>query len=104
MGSVFMVDPPCEGLPTCGNAVSQESPEPSREQVSSGFGSAQPVVRLAARNARSAVWTRARPRGEDQSMGRTVLIVADPRSSRAGPRRMLEADGYEVVGEAEDGA
>ena len=37
-------------------------------------------------------------------MGRTVLIVDDHPSFRASARRMLEADGYEVVGEAEDGA
>ena len=37
-------------------------------------------------------------------MGRTVLIVDDHPSFRASARRMLEADGYQVVGEAEDGA
>jgi len=36
-------------------------------------------------------------------MGKTVLIVDDHPSFRASARRMLEADGYEVVGEAEDG-
>ena len=36
-------------------------------------------------------------------MGRTVLIVDDHPSFRASARRMLEADGYEVVGEAADG-
>jgi DNA-binding NarL/FixJ family response regulator len=36
-------------------------------------------------------------------MGRTVLIVDDHPSFRASARRMLESDGYEVVGEAEDG-
>ncbi len=36
-------------------------------------------------------------------MARTVLIVDDHPSFRASARRMLEADGYEVVGEAEDG-
>jgi two-component system response regulator EvgA len=36
-------------------------------------------------------------------MRRTVLIVDDHPSFRASARRMLEADGYEVVGEAEDG-
>ena len=33
-------------------------------------------------------------------MGKTVLIVDDHPSFRASARRMLEADGYEVVGEA----
>jgi DNA-binding NarL/FixJ family response regulator len=37
-------------------------------------------------------------------MGRTVLIVDDHPSFRASARRMLEADGYDVVGEAADGA
>ena len=37
-------------------------------------------------------------------MGRTVLIVDDHPSFRSSARRMLEADGYEVVGEAADGA
>ena len=36
-------------------------------------------------------------------MGKTVLIVDDHPSFRASARRMLEADGYEVVGEVEDG-
>ena len=36
-------------------------------------------------------------------MRKTVLIVDDHPSFRASARRMLEADGYEVVGEAEDG-
>ena len=37
-------------------------------------------------------------------MAKTVLIVDDHPSFRASARRMLEADGYEVVGEAADGA
>jgi DNA-binding NarL/FixJ family response regulator len=37
-------------------------------------------------------------------MGRTVLIVDDHPSFRASARRMLEGAGYEVVGEAVDGA
>jgi DNA-binding NarL/FixJ family response regulator len=36
-------------------------------------------------------------------MGKTVLIVDDHPSFRASARYMLEADGYEVVGEATDG-
>ena len=36
-------------------------------------------------------------------MRRTVLIVDDHPSFRASARYMLEADGYEVVGEAGDG-
>jgi DNA-binding NarL/FixJ family response regulator len=36
-------------------------------------------------------------------MGRTVLIVDDHPSFRASARRMLEAHGYDVVGEAGDG-
>jgi DNA-binding NarL/FixJ family response regulator len=37
-------------------------------------------------------------------MRRTVLIVDDHPSFRASARRMLEKGGYEVVGEAADGA
>jgi DNA-binding NarL/FixJ family response regulator len=37
-------------------------------------------------------------------MSKTVLIVDDHPSFRASARRMLEAAGYEVVAEAEDGA
>ena len=40
---------------------------------------------------------------DNQAMKRTVLIVDDHPSFRASARRMLEADGYEVVGEAGDG-
>ncbi|MFZ1116131.1 MAG: response regulator transcription factor [Propionibacteriaceae bacterium] len=36
-------------------------------------------------------------------MGKSVLIVDDHPSFRASARRMLEAHGYDVVGEAEDG-
>ena len=42
--------------------------------------------------------------GQNQAMGKSVLIVDDHPSFRASARRMLEAEGYEVVGEAEDGA
>jgi DNA-binding NarL/FixJ family response regulator len=37
-------------------------------------------------------------------MAKTILIVDDHPSFRASARRMLEADGYDVVGEAADGA
>jgi DNA-binding NarL/FixJ family response regulator len=37
-------------------------------------------------------------------MPRTILIVDDHPSFRASARRLLEGEGYEVVGEAEDGA
>jgi DNA-binding NarL/FixJ family response regulator len=37
-------------------------------------------------------------------MKSTVLIVDDHPSFRASARRMLEAGGYEVIGEASDGA
>jgi DNA-binding NarL/FixJ family response regulator len=43
------------------------------------------------------------PVGENRPVGRTILIVDDHPSFRASARRMLEADGYEVVGEAADG-
>ena len=38
-----------------------------------------------------------------EAMPRTVLIVDDHEGFRRLARRMLEADGYTVVGEAEDG-
>src|SRR2546425_6781265 len=37
-------------------------------------------------------------------MGMTVLIVDDHPSFRASARTLLEAEGYEIVGEAKDGA
>ena len=37
-------------------------------------------------------------------MARTVLIVDDHPSFRSGARLLLESEGYEVVGEAADGA
>jgi len=36
-------------------------------------------------------------------MAATVLIVDDPPAFRAAARRLLELEGYDVVGEAEDG-
>jgi DNA-binding NarL/FixJ family response regulator len=36
-------------------------------------------------------------------MSRTILIVDDHPSFRASARRLLESDGYDVVGEAPDG-
>jgi len=41
---------------------------------------------------------------EDRTMPTSVLIVDDHPSFRLSARRMLEADGYEVVGEVEDGS
>ena len=37
-------------------------------------------------------------------MATTVLIVDDHKAFRSRARRMLEAEGFEVVGEAGDGA
>ena len=37
-------------------------------------------------------------------MPRTILIVDDHPSFRASARRLLEGEGYQVIGEAEDGA
>jgi DNA-binding NarL/FixJ family response regulator len=42
--------------------------------------------------------------GEDGDVARTVLIVDDHAGFRRLARRTLEADGYEVVGEAPSGA
>jgi DNA-binding NarL/FixJ family response regulator len=41
---------------------------------------------------------------DNQGMPTSVLIVDDHPSFRLSARRMLEADGYAVIGEAEDGA
>ena len=38
------------------------------------------------------------------AMTRTILIVDDHPSFRASARMLLEAEGFEVIGEAEDGA
>src|SRR3954451_2953989 len=51
----------------------------------------------------SAVWRSREVRTRIRSMGKTVLIVDDHPSFRASVRRMLEAHGYDVVGEAMDG-
>jgi two-component system response regulator EvgA len=44
------------------------------------------------------------PRLCDDSHVPTVVIVDDHRAFRASVRKLLELDGFEVVGEAEDGA
>jgi DNA-binding NarL/FixJ family response regulator len=44
------------------------------------------------------------PAGEDGGVPRTVLIVDDHAGFRRQARRALEAEGYEVVGEATSGA
>jgi DNA-binding NarL/FixJ family response regulator len=41
---------------------------------------------------------------EDETLGMTVLIVDDHPSFRASARTLLEAEGYQIVGEAENGA
>ena len=45
-----------------------------------------------------------RPSATIRSMSRTVLIVDDHPSFRASARAMLESEGFDVVGEAADGA
>jgi DNA-binding NarL/FixJ family response regulator len=51
-----------------------------------------------------AVWIWEEPWARITAMGTTVLIVDDHPSFRASARRMLEAHGYVVVGEAADGS
>jgi DNA-binding NarL/FixJ family response regulator len=41
---------------------------------------------------------------ENQPVGKTILIVDDHPSFRTSARRMLETDGYDVIGEAADAA
>lgn len=41
---------------------------------------------------------------DDKVVRRTVLIVDDHDAFRASARRLLEADGFDVIGEASDGA
>ena len=43
------------------------------------------------------------PVDDNQRMATTILIVDDHPSFRASARRLLEADGYDVVGEVPDG-
>jgi DNA-binding NarL/FixJ family response regulator len=43
-------------------------------------------------------------RQNDAAMAKTVLIVDDHATFRASARLLLEAEGYEVVGEASDGS
>ncbi len=43
------------------------------------------------------------PRGHDARVGTTVLIVDDHAGFRASARRLLQAEGFDVVGEAGDG-
>jgi DNA-binding NarL/FixJ family response regulator len=45
-----------------------------------------------------------RPRRDNQSVSRRILIVDDHPGFRASARRMLEAGGFEVAGEAADAA
>jgi DNA-binding NarL/FixJ family response regulator len=49
------------------------------------------------------VWIWTGPWARITAVRKTILIVDDHPSFRASARRMLEADGYEVVGEAADG-
>jgi DNA-binding NarL/FixJ family response regulator len=49
------------------------------------------------------VWRGDHPAARIGVMRKTALIVDDHPSFRASARRLLEADGYQVVGEAEDG-
>src|SRR5207248_10253958 len=53
---------------------------------------------------RPAVWIWTKRWVRIISVARTILIVDDHPSFRTSARRMLETDGYEVVGEAADGA
>jgi DNA-binding NarL/FixJ family response regulator len=61
-------------------------------------------VRLAAAGVRLSVWEIGGRSGRIRLVSRRILIVDDHPGFRASARRMLEAGGFEVVGEAEDTA
>ena len=86
-----------------------------RERCPSNSGSLCPAVRLTARalcprhtsrsrGAASRIAPRPRSRKNPCQMRRTVLIVDDHSGFRASARELLECEGYEVVGEADDAA
>jgi DNA-binding NarL/FixJ family response regulator len=79
---------------------------PRLAQAGSGSNAAawRLEVRLAAAAVRLAVWEFARVYTTMPDMGKSVLIVDDHAGFRASARRMLEAGGFEVAGEAPDGA
>src|SRR4051794_34803667 len=91
------------GVRTGRQAASGGSVKPGGWQVSRGsagahVGSGNRTTGTGSRM--DLAWTM----GENPSVAKTVLIVDDHPSFRASARRMLEADGYEVLAEAEDGA
>src|SRR5436853_3417264 len=59
-------------------------------------------VRLSALLVRLAVCRKAPSAATIRPMKRTILIVDDHPVFRASARRMLEAEGFEVIGEAQD--
>jgi DNA-binding NarL/FixJ family response regulator len=61
-------------------------------------------VRLAASGVRLAVWDCVAAGATITFVSRRILIVDDHTGFRASARRMLEASGFEVVGEANDAA
>jgi DNA-binding NarL/FixJ family response regulator len=61
-------------------------------------------VRLAAAGVRLPVWECGRRSETIGPVSRRILIVDDHPGFRASARRMLEAGGFEVTGEAEDAA
>jgi DNA-binding NarL/FixJ family response regulator len=61
-------------------------------------------VRLAAAGVRLPVWESGRRSGRISHVSRRILIVDDHAGFRASARRMLEAGGFDVIGEVDDGA
>ena len=80
-----------------GQAPNAQGPVPMR--LTGVFG-----VRSAAADGVVSRTPEARLMQDNRAMPTSVLIVDDHPSFRLSARRMLEADGYAVVGEAEDGA
>lgn len=62
------------------------------------------AVRLAPAGVRLPVWECRRRSGRIERVSSRILIVDDHAGFRASARRMLEAGGFEVAGEADDAA
>src|SRR5262245_55019047 len=98
----------CEGrscCPTCKSHLEVEGEPSTIRRALQDLCDKCKMLRTYVRPKRAAIRTTpAAPVCHDFPMGRTVLIVDDHPSFRASARAMLESEGFEVIGEAEDGA